>query len=116
MTLRQNNWTLGAYCQSYCRVVTLHHTLEDGPLFPQLRRADPRLAPVVDRLAEEHEVIHEILNRVDAALVALVEKPGDISEQQGAVDVLTDALLSHLSYEENEFVEPLARLSLRSGR
>ena len=25
MTMRQNNWTLGAYCESYCRVVTGHH-------------------------------------------------------------------------------------------
>ena len=30
MTMRQNNWTLGAYCESYCRIVTGHHTLEDG--------------------------------------------------------------------------------------
>jgi hypothetical protein len=27
-----------------------------------------------------------------------------------AVDLLTDTLLSHLSYEERELVEPLARL------
>src|ERR1700744_3352468 len=43
MTMRQNNWTLGTYCESYCRVVTMHHTLEDQSLFPQLRRRDPRL-------------------------------------------------------------------------
>jgi hypothetical protein len=29
---------------------------------------------------------------------------------QRALDSLTDALLSHLSYEEHELVEPLARL------
>jgi hypothetical protein len=28
------------------------------------------------------------------------------------VDLLTDTLLSHLSYEERELVEPLARLGL----
>ena len=49
MTLRQNNWTLGAFCESYCRLVTTHHTLEDISLFPQLRRTDG-LAPVVDRV------------------------------------------------------------------
>jgi hypothetical protein len=27
MTIRQNNWTLGAFCQSYCRAVTGHHSL-----------------------------------------------------------------------------------------
>ncbi|WP_433789769.1 LLM class flavin-dependent oxidoreductase [Actinoplanes sp. CA-252034] len=45
MTMRQNNWTLGTYCESYCRIVTTHHTIEDRSLFPHLRRADPRLAP-----------------------------------------------------------------------
>jgi hypothetical protein len=29
---------------------------------------------------------------------------------RAAMDVLTDAMLSHLSYEERELVEPLARL------
>jgi hypothetical protein len=33
MTMRQNNWTLGAFCESYCRFVTLHHSLEDASLF-----------------------------------------------------------------------------------
>jgi hypothetical protein len=50
MTMRQNNWTLGLYCESYCRIVTGHHTLEDRQIFPHMRRSDPNLAPVVDRL------------------------------------------------------------------
>ena len=28
---------------------------------------------------------------------------------QSAIDLLTDALLSHLSYEEHQLLEPLAR-------
>nr|WP_240188698.1 hemerythrin domain-containing protein [Nakamurella flavida] len=112
MTLRQNNWTLGTYCQSYCRVVTLHHTLEDQAMLPHLRRADPRLRPVVDRLQQEHLVIHEVLEGVDQALVALVTGPDGIAALQGAVDLLSDTLLSHLSYEERELVEPLARLGM----
>ena len=50
MTMRQNNWTLGAYCESYCRIVTGHHTLEDRSVFPHLRRSEPGLGPVLDRL------------------------------------------------------------------
>jgi hemerythrin-like domain-containing protein len=110
MTMRQNNWTLGAFCESYCRFVTLHHTLEDRTLYPQLRRGDARLAPVLDRLTEEHHVIHDVLERVDAALVAMVGEPQRIAELSAAVDLLTDTLLSHLSYEERELVEPMARL------
>lgn len=113
MTMRQNNWTLGTYCESYCRVVTTHHTLEDQSMFPQLRRKDPRLVPVVDRLEEEHHVIHEVLEQVDRALVALVSEPDGMKALREAVDLLTDTLLSHLSYEERELVEPLARVGFR---
>jgi alkanesulfonate monooxygenase SsuD/methylene tetrahydromethanopterin reductase-like flavin-dependent oxidoreductase (luciferase family) len=110
MTIRQNNWTVGAYCESYCRVVTTHHTLEDASMFPYLRRADPALAPVIDRLAEEHRAIHEVLDRVDRALVAFVAGPDGAKSLTAAVDLLTDVLESHLSYEERELVEPLSRL------
>jgi alkanesulfonate monooxygenase SsuD/methylene tetrahydromethanopterin reductase-like flavin-dependent oxidoreductase (luciferase family) len=113
MTMRQNNWTLGAFCESYCRMVTMHHTLEDRQLYPQLRRGDARLGPVLDRLTEEHHVIHDVLERVDAALVATVSDPGGITELSAAVDLLTDTLLSHLSYEERELVEPMARIPMR---
>ena len=110
MTMRQNNWTLGAYCESYCRVVTGHHTLEDTAVFPHLRRTDPDARPVIDRLEEEHEVIHDVLDDVDRALVSLVaDEPGASDRLCHVVDLLTDALLSHLAYEERELLHPLAR-------
>jgi hypothetical protein len=113
MTMRQNAWTLGTYCQSYCRFVAGHHGLEDRSVFPHLRRGDRRLEPVIDRLEEEHRVIHDVLEVVDAALVDLVRDDGDgWAALQRAVDVLTDTLLSHLAYEERELVEPIARLGL----
>lgn len=109
MTLRQNNWTLGTYCESYCRIVTGHHSLEDASVFPHLRSSDPRLAPVIDRLKDEHIVIHDVLESVDQALVQLVTA-NDVAPLRAAVDLLTDTLLSHLAYEERELIEPLARL------
>ncbi|MEV4279124.1 LLM class flavin-dependent oxidoreductase [Actinoplanes xinjiangensis] len=113
MTMRQNNWTLGTYCESYCRIVTTHHTIEDRSLFPHLRRSDPRLAKVVDRLEQEHHVIHEVLEGVDKALVTLVSAPDGLPALREAVNLLSDTLLSHLAYEERELVEPLARLGMR---
>jgi hemerythrin-like domain-containing protein len=110
MTMRQNQWTLGAYCESYCRIVTGHHTLEDQAVFPHLRWTDPDAAPVIARLEEEHEVIHDVLDEVDRALVALVsEEPGALERLRHVVDLLTDTLLSHLAYEERELLHPLAR-------
>jgi len=116
MTLRQNNWSLGAYCASYCRVVTQHHTLEDTSVFPHLRAQEKELEPVIDRLTEEHHVIHRVLNDVDTALVEFINNPGDFAPLQEAVDVLTDTLLSHLAYEERELVEPLARYGFYEGQ
>jgi alkanesulfonate monooxygenase SsuD/methylene tetrahydromethanopterin reductase-like flavin-dependent oxidoreductase (luciferase family)/hemerythrin-like domain-containing protein len=110
MTIRQNYWTLGTFCETYCRTVTNHHVLEDRSVFPHLRRSDAALAPVIDRLEEEHEQIVDLLERVDQALVALVAAEEDGIDRVGrAMDLLTDALLSHFSYEERELVEPLAR-------
>lgn len=109
MTMRQNNWTMGAYCESYCRIVTQHHSLEDAAVFPHLRARDKGLGPVLDRLAEEHRVIHAVLDGVDHALVSYISQPGDTSELADAADLLTDTLLSHLAYEERELIDPLAR-------
>ncbi|KRE42976.1 LLM class flavin-dependent oxidoreductase [Knoellia sp. Soil729] len=115
MTMRQNNWTLGAYCESYCRIVTGHHTNEDRGMFPHLLRADPTLEPVVTRLHEEHEVVAGLLDELDRALVALVGDAGYGSDGQRALDALSDALdqlteslLSHLSYEEEALHDALA--------
>jgi hemerythrin-like domain-containing protein len=113
MTMRQNNWTLGSYCESYCRLVTVHHTIEDQSLFPYLRHRDPRLGPVIERLQAEHRVIHDVLDGVDRALVTFIsaaDRGAALAGLRAAADLLSDTLRSHLSYEERELVEPIARL------
>jgi iron-sulfur cluster repair protein YtfE (RIC family) len=116
LSLRQNNWTLGAYCAQYCAIVTGHHGLEDQAVFPHLRRGDPGIAPVIDRLEAEHVIIHEVLMDVDRVLVKLITDPGELDEITEAVDVLTQTLLSHLAYEEREITEPLTRLGFYAGQ
>jgi hemerythrin-like domain-containing protein len=116
LTMRQNDWTLGAYCAAYCRTVAEHHTLEDRSVFPHLRKADHDLGAILDRLVEEHHVIHEVLEEVDRRLVGMITHPGDHRELSEAVDLLTDTLLSHLAYEEQQLVEPLARHGFSASR
>ncbi len=116
MTMRQNDWTLGAYCASYCRFVTGHHTIEDEAVFPHLRAQDEGLGPVIDRLVDEHKIIHQVLDDVDRALVDHLRSPGDFAGITQAVDILTDTLLSHLAYEEAQLVEPLARHGFYTGQ
>lgn len=109
LTMRQNNWTLGAYCAQYCRFVTGHHGLEDRSVFPHLRRSDPALTPVLDRLESEHLVIHDVLEQLDEALVGLVSGASGTAELQRVVDQLSQTLLDHLAYGEVELVPALDR-------
>lgn len=115
-TISQNNWTIGAYCAAYYRLVALHHGLEDSYVFPHLRTCEAQLEPVIDRLSEEHHVIHDVLEGLNRALVELVATPDDFTELRRATDILTDTLLSHLSYEEHQLVEPLARYGFYPGQ
>lgn len=116
MALRQNDWTLGAFCARYCRAVAGHHGLEDEAVFPHLAQSDATLGPVIERLTEEHLVIAEALDAVDRALVEHINQRDEFAPLQRALDFLTDALLSHLSYEERELVEPLARHGFYAGQ
>jgi alkanesulfonate monooxygenase SsuD/methylene tetrahydromethanopterin reductase-like flavin-dependent oxidoreductase (luciferase family) len=110
MVLRQNDWTLGTVCARYCSIVAQHHGAEDAAMFPHLALREPQLTPVIDRLTEEHLVIHDAIQEVDRALVQHMTRPENHDAIQAAIDYLTDALLSHLAYEERELVEPLTRL------
>lgn len=113
MTMRQNYWTLGAFCASYCRVVAIHHAIEDSAMFPDIRAADASLSPVLDRLAHQHETIAELLARVDESLVATVGDDRRLDQAQEAVDRLGEMLLDHLAEEEAALIEPIGRLSIR---
>ena len=117
MTMRQNNWTLGTYCETYCRIVTGHHSLEDHSMFPRLRAHDPALAPVVDRLPRSTSSSTTSSRRSTDASWRW-SPPSPRRRRRGPrgarrqVDLLTDTLLSHLAYEERELLHPLARFGM----
>ena len=78
-----------------------------------LKAADQSLAPVIERLQHEHEGIAKVLAAVDAALVATVEDEEQLDGAQSAVEHLSDALLAHLQYEEDNLLEPIGRLAIQ---
>jgi hemerythrin-like domain-containing protein len=112
MSMRQNYWSLGAFCAAYCQVLTMHHTIEDAHLFRGLKSRDAELGPVIDRLSAEHEVIAGVLTGLDQALVAMIRDPEQLGLVESAVERLRIALLSHLDYEEEELVPSMIRLGV----
>ena len=90
--------------------------LWDEATRPHLRAREAGLAPVLDRLADEHKTIHKVLEDVDAALVEHLRNPGSFDALQEAADILSDVLLSHLAYEEAQLLEPLARHGFYGGQ
>jgi Hemerythrin HHE cation binding domain len=113
LTVRQNYWTLGSFCAAYCRVVAIHHTIEDQTMFPGLASRVPSLAPVIERLSREHEEIADVLVALDVALVAMVTDSAGLSQVQARADELATQLLAHLAYEEAQLLPAIGRLTDR---
>ncbi len=95
-------WRLREGCWRYCRFVHTHHTLEDSALFPMVRRKDPSLRRVIDKLEEDHLVVHHITERiaVEAGKVAEHDTIETRVDLAAALDDLEQHLLEHLAYEE----------------
>ncbi len=98
-------------CGQVCRFLTMHHSIEDQSMFPAVATLET-YAPVATRLAEEHLVIHDHLERVDDLAVAVHDDPSRVPDLVAAVAELRADLESHFAYEETEMAEPLGLLGL----
>jgi hypothetical protein len=103
-------WQLKVNCLYYCRLVHMHHNGEDVHLFPALRRSNPALEPVVDRLEADHHKVSDILDQVEAASDSL--RTADLPDARdglvSSLNLLADHLLAHLAFEE-EAIAPTLR-------
>jgi Hemerythrin HHE cation binding domain len=102
-------WQLRINCLQYCRFVHSHHQAESVMLFPELRRADPALNLVVDKLEADHVRVSGLLNDVEAAARDLsrsenggAHRPAPRQRLTAALDTLSADLLAHLQYEEEQ--------------
>ncbi|MGW5117940.1 nitroreductase/quinone reductase family protein [Streptomyces noursei] len=91
-------------CLTLCQGLHNHHTGEDRGMFPALRRHRPDLAPVLDRLDEEHRALAALLDALQRVLAEPSAAPGDVRAE---VERLTDELEAHLTYEEEQLVPVL---------
>jgi hypothetical protein len=95
-------WQLKINCLQYCRFVHSHHRAESILLFPELRRTNPALSPVVDKLEADHLSVSGLLNDVEAAARDLGEQEDPATRQRltESLQQLSTDLLAHLDYEE----------------
>lgn len=92
----------GAVCGQHCRMIEVHHTIEDQAIFPQLSEKSLAFKKVIDRLAREHDVVHDLLERLISVLAQLINEPsrGLFDEAVEIYQLFEKVLLSHFGYEE----------------
>ena len=112
LTWRHHREDIGSFCGQLCRFVTMHHTIEDRAMFPAVA-ALPGYGPVVERLMDEHHVVHERLVRIDEVLVRMQGDEAAFDDLATAVAALSEVLLSHFLYEEEEMGEAMGLAGLR---
>ena len=103
-------WQLKINCLQYCRFVHSHHHAESVLLFPELRRTNPALNPVVDKLEADHLAVSGLLDGVEAAARDLGEQEDPATRQRltESLQQLSTDLLAHLDYEEENISGTLA--------
>ena len=94
-----------------------HHGLEDDSIFPYLLQSATRASGSSSTASSRSTWSSTTPSpRSTAPSSATSTIPEDYTQIQAAIDLLTDSLLSHLSYEEFEIVEPLARYGFYPGQ
>lgn len=109
LTMLANYRRFGNLCGQHCQIVEMHHSIEDHAVFPALARQGEAFRQIAARLRAEHVVVHELLERLVAALEALARQPGAerYAEARTLYHTLARVLLSHLGYEEDAMGDAL---------
>ena len=110
LDMAQNLRVFGSLCGQECRMLSFHHDAEEHALFPELEAAGhAALSALVARLRQEHEVVHELLRRLEDAAATLVDSPTDENlTETGAVFLQLETVVrSHFGYEEAELEEAI---------
>jgi hypothetical protein len=109
LQMAANYRVFGNLCGRECQMLTLHHTIEDQSIFPALRHGSDGLTKVVDRLAQEHLIIHQLLEALHDKAVNAVREPGreTFAALKAAFLALDRVVRSHFGYEQEELEEAL---------
>ena len=100
----------GTLCGRECQLLTFHHMAEDQAVFPVLdSKGSDGLRKVVERLRAEHDVIHALLEELQIAARAAVERADaqSFAILKEIFDRLDRTVRSHFGYEEVELEQAL---------
>ncbi|MDI6103725.1 nitroreductase/quinone reductase family protein [Actinoplanes sp. NEAU-A12] len=98
------------HCLEFCAALKLHHTGEDRGGFPMLAHRFPGLAPVLERLAEEHVVVARLQERLRALVDSYEPGRTDLARLRSDLEDLATRLEEHFQYEERTVVSALNTL------
>jgi hypothetical protein len=78
---------LRPHCLSFCTALRRHHAGEDAAVFPPIAEQFPALAPAVAQLTEQHKVVAELQDSIQALVEGFVpgeSDPGRLRAGAGA--------------------------------
>lgn len=110
LDMTENLRGFGSLCGRECQVLKFHHDIESANVFPRIETAGGgKFREVVAKLKAEHEVVHELITRLNRAADALIVDPSDANFAHAAAIFrkLEEVVRSHFGYEETELAEAI---------
>lgn len=110
LDMAENFRAFGSLCGRECQVLKFHHDIEGADMFPRIQAAGAGMfKKIVAKLLSEHEVVHELIVRLDHAADALIEDPSEENFAKAAATYrkLEEIVRSHFGYEETELAEAI---------
>ena len=95
------------HCLGFCTALRRHHTGEDMAVFPSLAAQFPALAPALGQLGEQHKVVAQLQDSIQALVEGFVPGESDPVRLRAELEELAGRLEAHFDYEEQTVVTAL---------
>lgn len=110
LNMAANYRQFGNLCGQECQMLSFHHSAEDTYVFPTLHEVgSPGLKKVIERLAAEHLVVHDLIKELQTNADHLHDKTdaASFAKLKETFTYLNNAVSSHFGYEETELEDAL---------
>ncbi|KAA5831985.1 nitroreductase family deazaflavin-dependent oxidoreductase [Saccharopolyspora hirsuta] len=101
---------LRTHCAEFCAALKQHHTGEDRGAFPMLAQQYPELAPTLEKLGREHEVVARLQEEIRHLVDEYEPGKSDPKTLKNRLETLTQHLEAHFTHEETTIVTALNTL------